>query len=147
MPPPLGAGLPLSQELRKDARLPAGASGKIRRFWEAFFDNYDAAEVVTVGEALERAGKPTPWDTSVGKAFEGWNMLSESSKEVISEYKAQALGASIDGVAGIAQPYPDKLAELLGWTCICLPLRDRLPTGWRTLWGDGVSVFSSAVPP
>ena len=76
LPPPLGAGLPLSQELRKDARLPAGASGKIRRFWEAFIDNYDAAEVVTVGEALERSSKPTPWDTAVGKACEGWSMLS-----------------------------------------------------------------------
>ena len=90
-PPPLGAGLPMTAELRRDKPLPAGLDRRVRRFFEVYIDNYDSGRVANkfMGQSGTASTATSSWTTAVRQAYSTWGAARAEDKSVSSSLLAR----------------------------------------------------------
>ncbi|CAK0901953.1 unnamed protein product [Prorocentrum cordatum] len=111
--PPLGAGLPLDGEWRRDWARPLveAGSGQDAGWWQGYIDDFDAPEIVEEVLACKLVGAPSDLQLQVRASCERASASFSAEKAHCRQLKVKRMGADVDGVGGrLAVPASKALA-------------------------------------
>ncbi len=105
---PLGGGLPVDREVRKDRALPVNKYQRVLEFHQEYIDNWDSGEVTKRGT---KAATTAQWQGDVQRGYEQWGVPRAADKSTHGAM-GQTLGAIIDGDRGWIGVSTDRALEL-----------------------------------
>ena len=114
------AGLPWTQECKKQHPFPGQAGQPQCSFWQNYLDNYAEGTPIPWDQVAAALGKVSEWQQAVRDTYDAWNLPRAAQKAVCSQVAATELGAFIDGEAGIISPSSDKILGNLSFTAFVL---------------------------
>ena len=118
-PPPLGAGLDPSREVRKDMAMPAGSEGDSRNLFSIYLDGFSQAELHDL-HTKAKLPSESPELQKLLEVWDYWGIPNRPDKSVYRETEAISLGCRLDGVLGILAPPREVMSELMSlteWVC------------------------------
>ena len=124
MGPDSSAGLPATAELRRDRPLPVEVEKALGKFWSGYLDDFDAGEIGAWDELSRKLGEVDEWQECVRAAYAFWGVPRGEGKEVLKTFKAERLGALIDGAVGKITGTPKKLLQTLSLVNFVLRQRE-----------------------
>ena len=101
MPKPMGAGLPIANEIRKTSFLPTVADQRLAAAWQVYLDNLAMVEVEMKKNLPQLEGAMSDWHQAAALAWDKWGIPSAKNKCVAQNLQAKDLGCFIDGDNGL----------------------------------------------
>ncbi|CAK0895307.1 unnamed protein product, partial [Prorocentrum cordatum] len=128
--PPLGAGLPLDGEWRRDCARPLveAGSGQDAGWWQGYIDDCDAPEIVEEVLACKLVGAPSDLQLQVRASCERASASFSAERAHCRQLRVKRMGADVDGVGGrLAAP----ASKALSTAGLCLAAVPRRLVPWR----------------
>ena len=115
LPPPMGAGLDPSREVRRDAPLPGSMDPDHRSFFTVYLDGFSQGELQDL-TALAKLKDLPPETMAVHDVWEAWGIPRQAGKEEHRVLELDVLGCRVSGELGRLVLPRSVVAELMSFS-------------------------------